>query len=297
MATLPERVLASPHISYGKSPPCLPESFSQNLGGVISLPAEMRVNETKLVHFKLGLVPDYRIVCELDGVPKDRRMLKAQASLQSPGFDISPSSDSSMSDTDEIDWTWLIRPKSTGEQVLRLVSQGQGGLNIDLQRILPTANWVEESPHEIVAAIQVVTELGLTAREDAALKALGAVLGVFGVVMGYPIFAMKRRTSAEDDKERSDGWPSATTRKALAQKLTGLSLIQWSLIQAVELMEGQGVHRVVEVCHGAVGPSEAFHRLRSLEVDRLVVIHGGNVHLSPEVKKTLGRRKLADLRR
>lgn len=296
-----ERVLASPHISYGKSPPCTRESFSQNLSGAISAPAEMRVNETKLVGMTIGLIRDYRIVCEVEGIPPDQRVIKAQASLQSPGFDISPSESVAFSAVDEIEWTWLIRAKSTGEHAIRLVSQGQDGLTIDFQRILPVADWVKESPNQVIARIQVLTELGLTSREDATLKAVGAVLGIFGVVLGYPIFAMKRRTPSEessesDAKKLADGWPTTRTRTALAQKLARLSVTQWSLIRAVEQMEGEGVHRVVEACHGDVGPSDAFHRLRSLETDHLVVFFGGNVRLSPEVKGTLGREKLTDLR-
>lgn len=108
--------------------------------------------------------------------------------------------------------------------------------------------------------------------------------------------AIQRETPSETDRDTMpDVWPSTKTRKALGQKLATLSIIQWTIIQTVEQMEGQGIHHVAEACH-AESSSHFFHRLRSLEADGLVVIHKGNVHLSREVKQALGRRHLTDLR-
>jgi len=80
-------------------------------------------------------------------------------------------------DAGQVEWTWLIRPRSAGE--------------------------------------------------DAALKAFGAIPGVFGVVLGYPVFARReRKTSGEpaeaDGTELAYGGPETKTRESLKQKVTVL---------------------------------------------------------------------------
>ena len=150
---LQERLLVSGDVAYGESPPCIPATFSQNLRAAVNLPAGMRVSETKQVVLDIGLVRDYLLLCELGGVPEGLRVLRAQAALESPGFDISPSSQTiSVSRTDQVRWTWLIRPKSTGKHAVRIVTAGRDGLRIDLARILPPA----DSGGAILSADQLI---------------------------------------------------------------------------------------------------------------------------------------------
>ncbi len=288
-----ERTIESPDSSDGKPAPCVPASFAKNLSAAVRLPIGMRFNETKRVTLRIALAREFRLSCGSDNVPEDQRVLKAHAALQSPGFDISPSPENiSLGGADQLEWTWLIRPKSAGAQDIRLVTEGENGLSFNLQKILPPADWVDQSPHQIVASIEVLTELGLTGRQDAVLKALGAFLGILGVVFGYPFLALKGRNSGEERGDKS------TTRSAreVAQKVKALSPTQWTLLQAVEAMDGQGMHHILAACAPGIGPSDSFHRLKSLQDDELITMDKGNVWLSELVKRSLGHRKLKNWR-
>jgi hypothetical protein len=123
---------------------------------------------------------------------------------------------------------------------------------------------------------------------------LGAVTVVVLVrrSLGTLDIAIKGETPSERRELPGDVWPATTSRKALEAKLWSLSETQWKIIAAVEQRDGQPVHHISAVHR----PSDLYHRLRSLEADRLVTIHHGNVHLSREVKEALGRRRLVDLR-
>ena len=276
--------------------------FRKNLRAAVNLPAGMRVSETKQVVLDIGLVRDYLLLCELGGVPEGLRVLRAQAALESPGFDISPSSQTiSVSRTDQVRWTWLIRPKSTGKHAVRIVTAGRDGLRIDLARILPPADWADTSADQLIATIEVFTALGLTAGQDAAIRAIGALLGIVGVVLGYPIWALTRGKPRDVQSDAGGAtlngiWPTSKSQNALIQKVLGLSRTQWKLVLAVEQMEGQGLHHVARACDNDIRPSEAYHRIRSLELDELVIVHKGDVYISRALKSALDHRKLTDLR-
>lgn len=85
-------------------------------------------------------------------------------------------------------------------------------------------------------------------------------------------YAFSGEARSEADHKTPRSWPETNSLKALQQKLAALSMIQWRLIQAVERLDGHALHHIWALCEAfAITPSEFHHRLRSLQLDHLVV--------------------------
>ena len=79
------------------------------------------------------------------------------------------------SDGSLVQWQWLITPKAKGSHALM----------VDLSSYVAQWGYIQEVH---TYSIEVLNELGLSDRQDALLKALGAVLATLGTVLGYPLW-------------------------------------------------------------------------------------------------------------
>src|SRR5258708_21628441 len=105
--------------------------------------------------------------------------------LKSPSFDISSPTHIGQS------WKWLFQPKQVGTFLLSLEALTPKSDKVkwnwriprDVEDIIQT-----DSNGTLTLSIQVLTSLGLTAAQEAWLKAAGAVVGLLGTILGYPFW-------------------------------------------------------------------------------------------------------------
>lgn len=103
-----------------------------------------------------------------------------EANLDSPSFDIKPFASPTSASVGDFGWKWLISAKKAGNHALSLT----------FSDIPPTRSEVliRSVIEEHTFQIDVVTELGLTPKQDALVKLVAAALGLLGTILGYPFF-------------------------------------------------------------------------------------------------------------
>ena len=150
---------------------------------------------------------------------RSERPGRFEATLESPSFDIKSASVPVASEALDFHWKWLVTPKKTGTHALSLTLSQIHTSKFDLHDRNDITRVEVKSPFgERTVDIYVVTEMGLTSKQDAWVKALGAVLGLIGTVVGYPFFKryFERSSAASGD---SGSAPSSSVVKS--KKLRG----------------------------------------------------------------------------
>lgn len=156
----------------------LPETKPVTIDGElqVEVPNVMRVSETKAATANLTLA----------GSEVGTRLLTAR--LDSPSFAITPvDSETAVLRDNGVSWEWLMIPKQVGQHAV--------SLHIQDARISMTPDGSQSQDfrvqgESIVALITVLTDLGITSRESAILKAVGVLLGVIGTIVSYPLWKM-----------------------------------------------------------------------------------------------------------
>lgn len=178
--------LASPLISYGKSlPKCNMWAASKSAQYQVVIPRALKLSESPPISFRLELNRDFQTQCIGTG---DSPRVSAKAQLLSPAFEIEPKLAEEKEVSSLAQWNWIISPKKPGKHSLLLQASGQKGFTVDLSG-LPRSDLVSNKSSETIEiALEVLTDLGLTSTQEALLKAIGAVVGGVGVILGYPFF-------------------------------------------------------------------------------------------------------------
>jgi hypothetical protein len=136
----------------------------------VRLSPTMKLSEAKLVALTMG---------------SDEAAKGLRFRLSSPSFAISGTETAG-------DWEWLIHPAATGTFKLFLEPVFDGKKKAakidwiippDLEKAITI-----ETNGTLILSIQVLTSLGLTAVQDAWLKAVGTLIGVLGTLFVYPFW-------------------------------------------------------------------------------------------------------------
>jgi len=144
---------------------------------------------------------------------------KFKITLSSLAFDVLGIADTSSTNPTRPEWTWLIRPKSVGSHA---VSVNIVSSNPDLYIVgddLPNMT-VSDQGRERIFFINVVNELGLTSAQDAWIKALGAIIGVLGTALSYPIFKRYFERKEQPTKP-TPALPAKSSTRRSGSKPTG----------------------------------------------------------------------------
>jgi hypothetical protein len=119
--------------------------------------------------------------------------IKATAKLLSPAFEIISTNSPATSHDRKIEWGWLIYPKHVGRHALFLgFEPSLESINLFLRNKSQSegleANTDPSFKGSMIAFVTVVDELGLTAAQFAWLRAIGAILGIIGTILAYPMW-------------------------------------------------------------------------------------------------------------
>jgi hypothetical protein len=154
----------------------------------IDVPRVTKLSETIVI--EVALEENLPSVARLNG--EKPTILTYGASASAPGFEIAPSSAMiTRTGTGKVDWEWLAKPKDVGEHALRLqfdrnLISSRSVEYLKQERKLDPAMRV--SGDSVICSVRVLTSLGLTAGQDAWLKAVGALCGLIGTLLGYPFW-------------------------------------------------------------------------------------------------------------
>jgi hypothetical protein len=146
----------------------------------LAVPRRIAIDQTSPVLAQLTALPPG---CRLD------------LRLHSPAFEITPSDTHTASAGGTIDFDWMVQPKHFGEFMIFL------GMEI---RCGPDhASLANATPVKRTVRIPeaVVNELGLSSFQEAFLKAVTAMLGIIGLIFGFPF--LKRRFERPADQGKA----------------------------------------------------------------------------------------------
>jgi len=155
---------------------------------LIDVPRVAKLSETIVMEAKLE--ENLPSVARLNGMKPTT--LTFGASAMAPDFEISPSSAMiTRTGAGQVSWEWLAKPKDVGEHLIRLqfdrsVISPRSVEYLRRARKLDPAMRI--SNDSVICNVQILTSLGLTAGQDAWLKAAGAVFGLVGTILGYPFW-------------------------------------------------------------------------------------------------------------
>lgn len=110
--------------------------------------------------------------------------LSTSLKLESPSFKIiSIRTPQFIGGGEEFNWRWLTSPEKTGRHALSIRFEPEIPYRID--EYIRSRD-LELDSNSVIAYITVLTDLDLTATQDAILKIVGATIGILGTILGYP---------------------------------------------------------------------------------------------------------------
>jgi hypothetical protein len=152
----------------------------------LEYPASVRVSET--INLRAWLQPDSDYQSPLAG------------KLETQDFKITATNASDAASTEfKYEWDWLLSPNQSGDKALYF------WVDPSTQLILvgdPGTATVAPAKNKVYLPIVVTTDLGLTTRQDAWAKAIGALLGLIATISGYSFWKwMKRKETTRRDSD------------------------------------------------------------------------------------------------
>ena len=180
------------------------------------------------------------------------------ASLSSPTFEISPTTAPiARKEKGALSWEWLVAAQRVGSHALKLGFDKAVMVDDEVRTILvENANLVEAATQDSVTfRVNVVSSLGLTSRQEAWAKAVGAAVGILGTIFGFAFikarFDSKEARAADQDPPDSavvvalflGANPTDATRLALTREAQEID----NRLRATEFRERLRVEQQWEV--------------------------------------------------